>query len=196
MNLSHPTSLDALGDLARARLHQSLDRHESASVIARQLSQLTGKIISRFAVRRYATNYLAVASDEAKARTETKQITQAVAASGDAVSDLLAASLRESLALAKSEGRLRRLNPLLLEQADRRRRELAIKERAITLAERRVDVIESRFKIDKGKADKLIADLELKSRRGESVTAEQIKQIREIYGVYEQLDAALTTRPE
>lgn len=190
MNLSHPTSLDDLPELARVRLHQMLDRHEPHAAIARQLSKLSGKKISRFAVRRFAANYSAVQADEATARAETKQIAKAISKTGDQVSDLLTASLRESLTLAKAEGRLRRANPFLLEQAERRRRELTLRERTVALAERRVDVIENRFRLDKAKASELMHQLEGMSRRGEPITAEQMQRLRAVYGMQLETDDA------
>ena len=80
------------------------------------------------------------------------------------------------------------MNPLLLEAVDRKRIELDLHKKQVSLAERRVQVFEERLHLDRKKAQAFTQKLERKVRRGASVTPREIRQIREIYGVYDATD--------
>ena len=113
---------------------------------------------------------------------------------------MLRAAFLEAFTAASLSGSLRELNPLHLESAHRKRRELDLKEKHMLLSERRVEVYEQRFQLDRQKKQAELDRLHRKAGSGESLTTEEIRRIHEIYGISEDAslddDSQTGNRPE
>lgn len=168
------TSIQKLPPAASQKLHQLLDLGENSSRIA---SALGGKV-SRFAVERYARRYRQNQQNRKEAKEAARQII-----SENKIDELLTAALAESLTRSKLSGRLRKMSPITLEKLERSRRELAVKEKQVKLAAEKVDLMKQKWDEQQEQLQKELEILEQKSRRGESVTENEIRRIRDIYGI-------------
>ena len=97
--------------------------------------------------------------------------------------ELIRAALQLAILKAYESGELAMLHPLLLEAADRKRRELAIKEETLALARRRLEVFEQSTRLRDKRVLRELDLLEGKHQTGQELTAEDLHRIRAIYGL-------------
>jgi hypothetical protein len=181
-------SVRQLSERAQILIHQMLDRHAAADSIARTIRSTTHEPVSAEAITRYTKIYAAKVQAKENARQRTAHLVGEIIQHGVEVSDMLRAAFQESFARAKKTGALPEMNPLLFEAAERRRLELDLRKKQVSLAERRVQVFEDRLYLDRKKAQAAIAQLDRKARRGVSVTAKEVDRIRQLYGIFESTD--------
>jgi hypothetical protein len=177
-----------LSERARIHVNQMLDRHQQPAIIARSIGRSTHERISASAIAAYAKQYALKVQVKEDARQRATILVTGMIRQGADVSESLRAAFYESFNFHVEIGTLKKMNPLLFEAADRRRIELDLHKKQVSLAERRVQVFEERLHLDRKKAQALTEKLERKARIGASVTPEEIRQIREIYGVYDSTD--------
>ena len=177
-----------LSERARILIHQLLDRHQQPASIALAIARATHERISVSAVAAYARHYAVTVQAQEDARQTASNLVAGMIRQGAEVSDLVRAAFYEGLHRLAESGELRKMNPMILEAIDRKRIELDLHKKQVSLAERRVQVFEERLQLDRKKAQALTQKLERKARSGASVTPEEIRQIREIYGVYDSTD--------
>jgi len=111
-------------------------------------------------------------------KNQVQQAARATLATLD-VSELLRAALLQVLAAANDSGEITGTHFLLLDAAERRRRELALKERLVAVAEGRLQISREDYEWRK----KTLAELESKSGQGQPLSVEDLNRIREIYGL-------------
>ena len=192
-----------LSEQAQAVIRRLLDRGDGPIKIASAVRKKTGERVSRFSVSRYAELYRTRQRREQRARQFTDHLVHQAQQQGCEISEMLRASFFEAFTEAQTSGSLRDMNPLLLETAQRKRRELElkeeqarraseqkerefqIKEQQVGLAKRRVEITEQRFQLDREKAEAVLKRLEHKASTGESLTPDDIRRIKEIYGIYD-----------
>ena len=105
---------------------------------------------------------------------------------GHEISSLLRAALLEAFKKTKREGPFEKIAPLQLESAERSRRELALKEERLLLTGRRVKVFEQRWALNRKQAQAALRKLDRKAKRGQPLTADEARRIREIYEIYDE----------
>ena len=177
-----------LSERARIFLHQMLDRYETPTAIARSIAATTHERIAASTIAAYAKQYAVKVQAKKDARQRATNLVTGMIRQGADVSESLQAAFYEAFNFHVESGTLKQMNPLLFEAADRRRIELDLHKKQVSLAERRVQVFEQRLHLDRKKAQALTKKLERKARTGHSVTPQEIRQIREIYGVYDATD--------
>ncbi len=196
-----PLTVEHLGERAQTLIHQMLDVHETPVKIAWAVRRITKETISVPAVARHARKYARTVQAQNNARRKTNYVVGEIVQQGGEIPDMLRAAFYEAFALAKDTGALRKMDPLVFEAAHRRRLELDLHNKQVSLAERRVQVFEDRLRLDRKKAhtakaaqtaahaaarngaQSAIDKLDQKARRGSSVTVEEVQQIRELYGL-------------
>ncbi len=187
-------AVHSLSERAQIIIHQMLDRRYDPGRIARYISRTLREKISEENLAGYAKFYAATVQARENARAGAAYLTSQIVQHGGAVTDMLHAAFHEAYNYAKETGAFREMNPLLLEAAERKRREfdfkqkldvraLELRERQVAAGERRVKVIEDRLKLDRKKAQAMIAKLEYKARHGKSLSAADMHRIRDIYGI-------------
>lgn len=179
-------NVEKLSGEAQALVHRMLDRRDSPYRIARAVRQRSGEQITRSSVRRYAARYRAGQQQREEGRRFTEVLTERLQQQGWKISELLRAAFQEAFTETRDSGKLEKTDPLDWEAAERKRQELALKERQVQVAERRAAVFEQRWRLDRQKAKAALQKLDRKAQLGESLSAEDVKRIREIYGLYEE----------
>ena len=190
------TDAGKLSERARILIHHMLDVHEPAASIARAVARATHEKISPAAISRHAKTYAAKVQAKEDARQRAQHLVGEMIQHGAEVSEMLRAAFYEAFAFAKRSGALSEMNPLVLEAAERKRRELdlkierdrrelGVKERQMRVVERRAHAFEQRLKLDRAKAQAAVSKLDRKAKTGESLTPEDVQQMREIYGLFD-----------
>ena len=174
-----------LSERARILMNQMLDRHSPPDSIARTISRKTHEKISWAAIERHANVYASQEQAKASALQGANCLVAEIIRQGGDISDILRASFLEVFARAEATGALYEMNPMALEAAELRRRELELHKKQVSLAERRVKVSERKFKFDREKGRAALQKLERKARCGESLSTDDVEQIRKIYGLYD-----------
>ena len=181
-----PSTVEKLSEEARVLVHQMLDQGAGPTAITKAVRQRTGEIPSASAVARYASSY----SDRQKRRQEARNCTslfvEQVRQQGGDIPELLRAAFLEAFTAIAENGKWQDIKLLDWDAAERKRRELRLKEKQTELAERRVKVSEQRLKLIRDKAKSEIDKLERKAQAGKSLSPEDVRRIREIYGLYEE----------
>ena len=184
--MAQPILVDVkkLSELARILMNQMLDRHSSPATIVRTIFRATHERISPEAIAHHAREYVSQKQAKAEALQGANSLVAEIIQRGGEISDMLRAAFLEIFARAVATGALYEMNPMALEAAELRRRELELHKKQVSLAERRVKVSERRFKFDRQKGQAALQKLESKARCGESLSIEDVEQIRNIYGLY------------
>ena len=113
------------------------------------------------------------------------------------VSELLRAALIETLVVASRKKQFTKPDLFKLDDAERKRREFELKQKQarqaarrekkeLELKERQTRLAEQSFQIDREKAQAALKKLERKAEKGQSLSREDVRRIREIYGLYEE----------
>jgi hypothetical protein len=179
------SAVKKLSERAQILIHQMLDRSASASSIVRTIARTTHEKISPEDIVRYAKHYAATVQAEDNARHLTTHLVGEIIRQGDEVSEMLRAAIQEAIKRARKTGALDKMDPLRLEAADRHRQELDLRKKQLSLAERRVKVSEDRWKLDRKKGQATLRKLDRKAKAGQSLTAQEMERVREIYGLYD-----------
>ncbi len=186
-----------LSERAQATLHRLLDQGKTPAAIARAIGEQTRERISTSAITRYASGYRKRAQKQHHLRQKMDTFLSRVQQDGIPVSDLLRAVLVERLSAAGKDGTAAQLDLLKLEEAERKRSEFEMRqrqvhfsnlyrERELDLKERKHVLAEKGFQLQREKARANFEVLERKASSGESLTPDDLRRVREIYGLYEE----------
>jgi len=194
--MAKPDQPDApkLGEQSQSVLHRMLDRQEKPAAIARAIRTRTGEQVTADAVEHYARFYHQRRQKEQQLRQRLDGFLTRIEQDGIHVSDLLRALLIERLRTAEKDGVGAELDLLKLEEADRKRAELQLKQQQAHslihyrewdrgLKERKQDLAEKQFRLQRKTARAHFQELEQKARTGQSLSADEVRRIREIYGL-------------
>lgn len=197
--------IEKLRPASQALIHRMLDQDELPDEIARAVYRLSGERVSRPALTYYASCYAQRNQEHQQARAETDDFIRMAGKQGVKVPDLLRAVLIERLMLARRKKQLTKTDLFKLDDAERKRREFELKQkqsrlagkqkkRELDLKERQAQLAEQRFALDREKAQATVDRLERKAAAGESLTPDDVRHIREIYGLYDDPEATETQR--
>jgi hypothetical protein len=179
---------------AQALAHRMLDQGETPAAIARAIRAQTGERVTSAAVTRYASLYRKRQQKQQQLRQRMDGFLTLVQKDGIQVSDLLRAVLLERLSTAGEDGTAAELDLLKLEESERKRGEYELKQRQahfsnlyreqdLQLKDRKQNLAEKQFELQREKARANFQELERKAQAGESLTSDDIRRIREIYGL-------------
>ena len=174
-----------LNQEAQAIVHKMLDQHARPGVIAQAVAKATKEKITWQSIRHYRRHYGTLQRKGQEARKYTSKLVELAAEKGFNITELLRSAVLEAYDRAETAGDIKKMNFLHIEAAERKRHELALRRKQVNLAARRVTVFEERWKLDRRKAQAAIDKLDRKARRGESLSSADVRQIREIYGLYD-----------
>ena len=192
--------IEELREESQALIHRMLDQGTMPDEVRRAVYRLSGERVSLWTLTQYARRYAERRKDHGAARLKTDDFIRLAGKRGVKISDLLRAALIEGLLQARRNGQLRKTDVLKLEEAERKRREFELKQtqarrsarhkkRELDLKERQAQLAEQRLQDDREKAQATIEKLERKAHAGQSLTPEDIRRIREIYGLYDEWQA-------
>ena len=181
---------------AQALLHRMLDQGKTPAAIARAVRAQTKERVSAGAITRYASRYHRRRQKQQQIQQRMDGFLARVQKDGILVSDLLRAVLLERLSTAKQDGTAAELDLLKLEEAERKRGEYELRqrqahfsnlyrERELELKERKHTLAEKQFQLQREKVRANFQELERKAASGQPLTKEDIRRIREIYGLYD-----------
>ena len=181
---------------AQALLHRMLDQGETPAAIARAVRAQTRERVSAGAITRYASLYHQRRQKQQQIQQRMDGFLARVQKDGILVSDLLRAVLIERLSTADEDGTAAELDLLKLEEAERKRGEYELRqrqahfsnlyrERELELKERKHILAEKQFQLQREKVRANVQELERKAASGQPLTKEDIRRIREIYGLYD-----------
>jgi len=184
---------------AQALLHRLLDQGEEPEAIARGIREQTGGRVAVASITQYAAAYRRSQEKAKELREGMDGFLERVQREGVQVSDLLRAVLIERLSTVSKDGTAKKLDLLKLEEADRKRGEYELKVRqARSLSEfrewdmhlkyRKQELAEKEFETRIERLQASFQELERKAQTGESLSAEDVRRVREIYGLYEEPD--------
>ena len=194
MTTSIVSQFEELSPQALALLHRMLDQQEPPDHIRRAIFRLSGERVQQQAITLYASHYAQRSNMHSEARSQTDNFIKLAGKRGVTISELLRARLIERLVelqrgkkpgdaalwkLVDAERRHRefRLRKLKAE------REIAQKERALGFQERQLHVAEQKLEFAKQRLRKAVSHLEQKTRRGKSLSKDDIRRIRAVYGL-------------
>jgi len=196
MTTKPQSAIKALSERAQRFLHHLLDQQVAPESIAGMLRLQTKEDVSPAAITRYASRYRRLQQEQRRIREKLDGFIAQAHEDGITVSDLLRAALVEKLSQAQRSGTLPKKDLLDLEAAERRRGEFDLKktqaklsaefrERELAIKERQARLAERRFRFDRKKAQATFDQLARKASAGKPITNDDMRQIREIYGLYD-----------
>ena len=205
--MAHPLQSDItkLRPESQAVLHRLLDQGETPGAIARAIQAQTKERVSAEAITRYSSRYHRRQAKQQQVKQRLDGFLALVRNNNIPVSDLLRAVLLERFSTAKQDGTAAELDLLKLEEAERKRGEYELKqrqanfsnlyrERELDLKERKHSLAEKEFQIQREKARANFQELERKAHAGQSLTPDDVRRIREIFGLYDDPEATETKR--
>ena len=178
--------LDKLSASEEALIHRMFDQDASPRTISRALRKRTGKHISQSAVTHIVSRYWIKQQKQRDARQQTEDLIEKARKQGHEISGLLRAAVLEAFTKTKRKGPFHEIGPLKLESADRKRRELTLKEEQVQFTGRRVKVFEQRWELNRKQAQAALRKLDRKAKLGKPLTAAEARRIREIYEIYDE----------
>jgi hypothetical protein len=196
MNTKLQSGIARLSERAQGILHRLLDQNQPPASIARVLLLQTRESVSPAAITRYASRYRKRRQEQQAVQQKTDGVIARAQQDGIPVSDLLRAVLIEKLSRGPRDRTIAKLDLFKLEAAERlrsaidlRREQAALsarhKERDLDLKERHANIEEQRFQLEREKAKTNFEKLERKAAAGRPLTLDDIRKIKEIYGIYE-----------
>ena len=185
-----------LSEQSQSVLHRLLDQAETPAAIARAIRAQTGERVTPAAITRYASLYRKRQQKQQQLRQRMDGFLALVQKDGILVSDLLRAVLIERFSTAHEDGTAAELDLLKLEEAERKRGEYELKqrqahfsnlyrERELELKGRKHNLAEKQFQLQRERARAAVDQLEGKARAGQPLSRDDIRRIREIYGLYD-----------
>lgn len=184
----------ALSPQAQALLHRMLDQQEPAGNIRRAIYRLTRERLPLQDITTYASHYARRSSERSAARSQTDNFIRLAGKRGVTISELLRARLIERL-VELQRGKKPGDDALWkLVDAERRhcefklrklkvQQELAQKQRALSYKERQLHVAEQKLEFTRTRLNNAVATLERKTAKGKSLSTEDIRRIRAVYGL-------------
>ena len=196
MNDSPQSGIKQLSAEAQALAHRMLDQGETPAAMARAIRAQTGERVTPAAITRYASLYRKRQQKQQQLRQRMDGFLALVQKDGIQVSDLLRAVLLERLSTAAEDGTAAELDLLKLEEAERKRSEFELKQRQtqslnrfreweMQIKERKHQLAEKQFELQRERARANVQELERKAQAGESLSPDDIRRIREIFGLYD-----------
>ena len=190
---------------AQALIHRMLDQGEKPSAIARAIQAQTGERVSAKAITPYSSLHQKRRQKQQQVQQRLDGFLARLQKDGLLVSDLLRAVLIERLSTADQDGTAAELDLLKLEEAERKRGDYELKqrqahfsnlyrERELDLKERKHLLAEKEFQLQREKGRANLQELERKAHAGQSLTPDDVRRIREIYGLYDEPEATETPR--
>ena len=181
---------------AQALIHRMLDQDADPWAIRRAVQRLSGERVMLQAIIHYASRYAERRQQGQQARTKTDDFIRLAGKDHLKISELLRAVLIENLVVTRRKKQFTKADLFKLDDAERKRREFELKQKqarqsarratkALELKERQTQLAEQRLQLDREKIQALLEKLHGKARAGEPLTAEDVKRIREIYGLYD-----------
>ncbi|OFW08657.1 MAG: hypothetical protein A3H27_18565 [Acidobacteria bacterium RIFCSPLOWO2_02_FULL_59_13] len=181
---------------AQALIHRMLDQDEEMWAIRRAVQRLSGERVMLQAISRYASGYAERRKQGQQARTETDDFIRLAGKKGVKVSELLRATLIETLVVARRKKEFTKADLFKLDDAERKRREFELKQRQarksarremkeLELKERQMQMAEQRLQLIRDKAQAEIEKLDHKVRAGELLSPDDLRRIDEIFGLYD-----------
>lgn len=185
-----------LSERAQGILHRLLDEQVEPESIAQVIWLQARERVSPPAITRYASGYRKRQQERQRIRETLDGIIARARKEGITTSDLLRAAWLEKLSQSQRDGTLKKMDLLALETVERKRGEYElkqqqaawsaeVKQRELELKERQVRIAEKRFQMVREKAKAHVQTLERKVAGGRSLTQDDVRRIREIYGLYE-----------
>ena len=189
-------SIKQLSERGQAVLHRLLDEGMRTDWIPDVVWLQTREVVSEQAITRYASRYRKRQQEQQRIRETLDGILERAHREGITTSDLLRAALLEKLSQSQRNGTLKKMDLLALETVERKRGEYELKqrqaqwsaefrERELRLKERQTRIAEKRFRLIRDKAKASLETLEEKASAGGRLSADDLRKIREIYGLYE-----------
>jgi len=197
MPVRSQSGIRKLSERAQTILHRLLDQGETPAAIARAIWEQTRERLSAAAITRYGGRYRKRRQQQQQLQQKMDTFLSRVQQDGILVSDLLRAVLVERLSAAGEDGTAAKLDLLKLEEAERKRSEFEMRqrqvhfsnlyrERELDLKERKHALAEKEFQLQREKARANFQELERKASTGESLTTDDLRRVREIYGLYDE----------
>ena len=191
-----PSGVKHLSERAQGVLHRLLDQCVEPKSIAQVVWLQTRERVTAEAITRYVSRYRKRQQEQQRIREKLDGIIAQARKEGITTSDLLRAALLEKLSQSQRDGTLKKMDLLALETVERKRGEYELKqrqaqlsaafrERELQLKERQTRISEKRFRLERDKAKAHVQTLERKVAGGQRLTQDDVRKIREIYGLYE-----------
>ena len=156
----------------------------SAAEIVTQIREATRETVAERTVSRRREEWQAEQDRRRSARERMEDLVAAMQAGNVAASDMIQALAMDKL--QDDPDALTGGDPLKVQQLALEAQQVELKRRALDLRERAVGVIETKLRLAEeraARADAAAAELQAKAGRGETITADQVARIREIYGL-------------
>ena len=194
MTRSTQSDVQRLSEQAQVVLHRMLDQRAKPASIARAIKEQTGERITPRAVTTYGAAYRKRRASQVQISEKLDGFVSQVEKDGVPISDLLRAVLRERLQKAGEDGTAADLDLLKLEEHERKRSELELKERQsyyinryreheMEMKGRKQELAEKQFRLRRKQARASFAQLEQKAATGQPLTDDDMRNIRAIYGL-------------
>ena len=163
-------------------------------VTTRAIFRLSGERVQQQAITLYALRYAQQSSERSEARSQTDGFIRLAGKRGVTISELLRARLMERLVELQRGKKPGDAALWKLVDAERRHREFKLrkqkvdrdllqKERALGFKERQLRVAEQKLEYAQQRLRQAVSQLERKAERGKSLSTEDIRRIRAVYGL-------------
>jgi len=194
MTFSIVSQFAALSPPAQALLHRMLDQQEPPANIRRAIIRLSGERVRQVDITSYASRYARQSSERSAARSQTDSFIRLAGKRGVTISELLRARLIERLVELQRGKKPGDAALWKLVDAERRHREFKLrkqkvdreieqKERALGYKERQLRVAEQKLEFARNRLLNAVGSLERKAAKGKSLSTEDIRRIRSVYGL-------------
>lgn len=179
---------------AQALLHRMLDQGLPPDQIRRAIFRLSGDRLQQLDIINYGSRYAQRSSEHSEARSQTDSFIKLAGKRGVTISDWLRARLIERLvelqrgkkpgdaALWKLVDAERRHREFQLRKA-KTQKEIDQKERALGYKERQLRVAEQKLEFAQQRLRSAVSQLERKTEKGKSLSKDDIRRIRAVYGL-------------
>lgn len=175
---------DSLSSEAQRLMVACFRSRMPAAAIAEKIKAETGEVAAERTIGRRKAEWEAEQSRRQAAREQMEDLLEAMRSGDRTASEMVNALALD--ALMRDPARLTDADPIALQQtsiqAERvrlQREQVAIKKRQIELDEKKFEAMQQREK----KAIETATALEQKAASGQTVTPEEIRKIREVYGL-------------
>ena len=183
-----------LSEDAQALVRRMLDMDELPNDIRRAVYRLTGERVTATAIQHLVARHTKSSTRQKRARAQTDDFIRLAAKRGVKVSELQRAILVESLFTARKKKQFTKTDLYKLDDAERKRRELELKQsrerqaarrgkKELEMREREVRLAEAKLRLMRKKMKPAIEKLNRKAQAGQSLTTAEVRRIREIYGL-------------
>jgi len=188
------SDVQKMSEEAQALVHRMLDMGELPNEIRRGVERLTGEKVLLAELSRYAKEYGSKRDDHKEARKQTDKFVHLAGKKGVKVSELIRAVLVETLVMARRKKQFTKADVFKLDDAERKRRELELKlkqerqaarreKKELEMKERQVRLAEEKLELVREQMKPAIETLDRKAQTGELVKVEDVRRIREIFGL-------------